>query len=85
MYSCFTISMIKKPVVRRFVQFKTLLKYLPNARLRARINPTWHKIFFGGLDMGGGWYSPPPGKHPSGTFMSSNDLVIHQAHKNGQF
>ena len=59
MYSCFTISMIKKPVVRRFVQFKTLLKYLPNARLRARINPTWHKIFFGGLDMGGAETAPP--------------------------
>ena len=49
------------------------------------VNPTWHKIFFGGLDMGGGLIQPPPGKHPSGTFMSSNDLVTHQAHKNGQF
>ena len=28
---------------------------------------------------------PPPGKHASGTFMSSNVLVTHQAHKNGQF
>ena len=27
----------------------------------------------------------PPGKHPSGTFMSSNHLVTDQAHKNGQF
>ena len=43
------------------------------------INPTWHKLFFGGLDMG----EPPPGKHTSGTFMSSNDLVTHQTHKNG--
>ena len=31
--------------------------------------------------MGGG----PPGKQSSGTFLSSNDLVTHQAHKNGQF
>ena len=29
-----------------------------------------------GLDMG---------RSLSGTFMSSNDLVTHQAHKNGQF
>ena len=28
---------------------------------------------------------PPPGKHPSGTFMSSNDLVSHQTNKNEQF
>ena len=49
------------------------------------VNPTWHKIFFSGLDMGGARGAPPPGKHPSGTFMSSNDLVTHQAHKNGQF
>ena len=48
-------------------------------------NPTWHKLFFGGLDMGGGLEEPPPGKHPSGTSMTSNDLVTHQAHKNGQF
>ena len=34
---------------------------------------------------GGGLEEPPPGKHPSGTFMSLNDLVTHQAHKNGQF
>ena len=51
----------------------------------ASFNPTWHKIFFGGLDMGGGCISPPPGKQPSGTFMSSNHLVTDQAHKNGQF
>ena len=33
----------------------------------------------------GGLYQPPPGKQPSGTFMSSNHLVTDQAHKNGQF
>ena len=33
--------------------------------------------------MGGGLEEPPPLK--LGTFMSSNDLVTHQAHKNGQF
>ena len=33
----------------------------------------------------GGARGAPPGKHASGTFMSSNDLVTHQAHKNGQF
>ena len=27
----------------------------------------------------------PPGKHPSGTFMSSNHLVSNQTHKNGQY
>ena len=26
---------------------------------------------------------PPLGKHTQGTFMSSNDLVNHQTHKNG--
>ena len=35
--------------------------------------------------MGGGAVSAPPGKQPSGTFMSSNHLVTDQAHKNGQF
>ena len=44
------------------------------------INPTWHKIFFGGLDMGGAVSAPPPGKQPSGTYMSSNHLVTDQAH-----
>ena len=34
--------------------------------------------------MGGGFEEPPPGKHPSGTFMSSNDLVSHQTN-NKQF
>ena len=33
----------------------------------------------------GGLKQPPPGKQPSGTFMSSNQLVTDQAHKNGQF
>ena len=33
----------------------------------------------------GGLKQPPPGKHTSGTFMSSNDLVTHQAPKNGQY
>ena len=33
----------------------------------------------------GGLTQPPPGKQPSGTFMSSNHLVTDQAHKNGQF
>ena len=28
---------------------------------------------------------PPPRKNPSGTFMSSNHLVTHQAHRNGQY
>ena len=37
-------------------------------------NPIWHKLFSGGLDMGGG----------SG-FMNLNHLVTHQAHKNGQY
>ena len=31
----------------------------------------------------GGARGAPPGKHTSGTFMSSNDLVPHQTHKNG--
>ena len=31
----------------------------------------------------GGAERAPPGKHTSGTFMSSNDLVTHQTHKNG--
>ena len=31
----------------------------------------------------GGAQGAPPGKHTSGTFMSSNDLVSHQTHKNG--
>ena len=44
-----------------------------------------HEIFFGAFDMRGGCKSPPPGKHTSGTFMSSNDLVTHQTHKNGLF
>ena len=36
------------------------------------------------FDMGGGARgAQPPGKHTSGTFMSSNDLVTHQTHKNG--
>ena len=26
-----------------------------------------------------------PGKHTQGTFMTSNHLVTHQAHKNGQY
>ena len=26
------------------------------------LNPTWHKIFFGGLDMGGGAETAPPWK-----------------------
>ena len=29
--------------------------------------------------------APPSGKHTSGTFMSSNHLVTHQAHENGQY
>ena len=33
----------------------------------------------------GGLEEPPPGKHASGTFMSSNYLVTHQAHKNVLF
>ena len=33
----------------------------------------------------GGAETAPPGKQPSGTFMSSNHLVTDQAHKNGQF
>ena len=41
--------------------------------------------FLGDLTGGGLEEPPPPGKHASGTFMSSNDLVTHQAHKNGQF
>ena len=63
---------------------KSLVKPENASKVRP-LNPTWHKIFFGRLDKGGGWNSPPPGKHNSGTFMSSNDLVTHQAHKNGQF
>ena len=35
--------------------------------------------------MGGGLKQPPPGKHTCGTSMSSNDLVTHQAPKNGQY
>ena len=31
------------------------------------INPTWHKILFGGLYMGGAW-GAPSGKNPSATF-----------------
>ena len=31
----------------------------------------------------GGARGSPPGKHTSGTFMFSNDLVTHQTHKNG--
>ena len=33
----------------------------------------------------GGLEEPPPRKQPSGSFMSSNHLVTHQAHKNGQY
>ena len=33
----------------------------------------------------GGAETAPPGKQPSGTFVSSNYLVTDQAHKNGQF
>ena len=46
-----------------------------NCKLSLLFNPTWHKTFFGGFDM--------PGRHTSGTFMSSKDLVTHQTHKNG--
>ena len=28
------------------------------------------------------WGGGPPGKQSSGTFLSSNDLVSHQTHKN---
>ena len=35
-------------------------------------------MFFGEFDMGG-----LSGKQTSGTFMSSNDLVTPQTHKNG--
>ena len=43
------------------------------------------RYFLVDLTWVGGSRSPAPGKHPSGTFMSSNDLVSHQTHKNGQF
>ena len=72
---------VQKCLVTRKPLF-ILLKCLE--KLSCCINPTWHKLFFGGLDMGGA-RGAPPGKQPSGTFMSSNDLVTHQAHKNGQF
>ena len=35
--------------------------------------------------MRGAQGAAPLGKHPSGTFLSSNDLVSHQTHKNGQY
>ena len=44
-----------------------------------------NKKFFGGLDMQGGLMSPPPGKYPCGSSMSSNNLVSHQKHRDGQF
>ena len=75
----------------RFVSCLDLIaswKFIENFQHQKNVdfNPTWHKIFFGGLDMGGGgWNSPPPGKHTSGTSMSSNHLVTHRAHKNGQY
>ena len=82
-------SMCSMSSIRVNLKFNTTTKYgfewISVKGIQENINPTWHKLFFGGLDMGGGSRSPPPGKHPSGTFMSSNDLVTHQAHKNGQF
>ena len=35
------------------------------------------------MRWGGGLKEPP--KHTSGTLMSSNHLVSHQTHKNGQY
>ena len=39
--------------------------------VQGTFNPTWHKLFFGGLDMGGELEEPPPGNCTLGTFMSS--------------
>ena len=41
------------------------------------------RYFLVHLIWGGGAERAPPEKHTSGTFMSSNDLVTHQTHKNG--
>ena len=59
MYSCFTISMIKKPVVRRFVQFKTLLKYLPNAKFGPELTLLDIRYFLMDLTWGGAETAPP--------------------------
>ena len=42
------------------------------------------RYFLVHLTRGGAERAPPPEKHTSGTFMGSNHLVTHQAHKNGQ-
>ena len=43
------------------VWFSQDLAKLKNKKVKLpSINPTWHKIFFGGLDMGVGLKEPPP-------------------------
>ena len=46
----------------------------PDSKSETLINPTWHKLFFGGLDMGGGLIEALPVKMYSGYFYEFKSI-----------